>query len=39
VTRQNTLTEDGLNADISEQLIDELKKIIHKSLQQEIILN
>tara|TARA_B110000046_G_C13024703_1_gene413247 strand:+ start:3698 stop:4531 length:834 start_codon:yes stop_codon:yes gene_type:complete len=29
VTRENTLTEDGLTADISEQLINDLRKIIH----------
>jgi hypothetical protein len=28
VTRENTLTEDGLNADISEQLINDLRKIV-----------
>jgi hypothetical protein len=28
VTRENTLTEDGLSADISEQLINDLRKIV-----------
>jgi hypothetical protein len=28
VTRENTLTEDGLNADISEQFINDLRKIV-----------
>ncbi len=30
VTRENTLTEDGLHADISEQLIDNLRKLANK---------
>jgi hypothetical protein len=30
VTRENTLTEDGLHADISEELIQNLRKIIKK---------
>ena len=28
VTRENTLTEDGLSADISEKLINDLRKIV-----------
>ena len=30
VTRENTLTEDGLHADISEEVIQNLRKIIKK---------